>query len=166
MNVTKIGIDFFTICSCVVAPKSSAIYFTSICRLKARKFQLVAKMTQEEEADPASLLLKTLEYPPPAFIADEKQPPSLFFKCMSSQEVITTSSMHQRTTPSAPRGYVRDDESFDEIVENVRKRLRGNDLPSIEAVLLEVWNREMASGVPEAPTSLTSPVNWCLFFGE
>jgi hypothetical protein len=38
--------------------------------------------------------------------------------------------------------------------------------PSIEAVLLEVWNREMASGVPEASTSLTSPVNWCLFFGE
>jgi hypothetical protein len=76
------------------------------------------------------------------------------------QELSTTPSERQPSPSSSPSEYASDD-SFDEAVENVRKKLKGNDLQSIEAVLIEVWNREMAADLmgilPPLKTGFSEP---------
>jgi hypothetical protein len=80
---------------------------------------------------------------------------------MSSHEALASSSERQKSSSSSSlEDFVRKDEVFDNTVENVRKKLKGIDLQSTMAVLIEVWNREnqeMADGVPaEQPPSESS----------
>ena len=134
--------------------------------IKARKFQLVAKMTQQRVPDPAAWSPETSgQHPPssPPSLA-EKQPSLRLNQSTSSHEALASPSKRQKSSSSSSlEDFVRKDEVFDNTVENVRKKLKGNDLQSIMAVLIEVWNREireMAEGVPavQPPLAMCLPV--------
>jgi hypothetical protein len=137
-----------------VALTSRLVATNSIYRLKARKFQLVAKMTQQRVPDPAAWSPETSGQHPPSSSSSlaEKQPSLRLNQSTSSHEALASPSKRQKSSSSSSLGeFARKDEVFDNTVENVRKKLKGNDLQSIMAVLIEVWNREirgMAEGVP------------------
>jgi hypothetical protein len=131
--------------------------------IKARKFQLVAKMTQQRVPDPAAWSPETSEQHPPSSSSSlaEKQPSLRLNQSTSSHKPL---AKRQKSSSSSSLGeFARKDEVFDNTVENVRKKLKGNDLQSVMAVLIEVWNREireMAEGVPavQPPLAMCLPV--------
>lgn len=111
------------------------ICVTFTYRLKARKFQLqevAEKMPPDLPVDCTTRLPKTLKRQ--ASFPEGGQ------------------SLYRLPSPSsAPLEYAGDD-SFTNTVENVRKKLKGKDLQSIGAVLIEVWTREVASEIATTPT--------------
>jgi hypothetical protein len=120
-------------------------------------------MTQQRVPDPAAWSPETSEQHPPSSSSSlaEKQPSLRLNQSTSSHKPL---AKRQKSSSSSSLGeFARKDEVFDNTVENVRKELKGNDLQSVMAVLIEVWNREireMAEGVPavQPPLAMCLPV--------
>jgi hypothetical protein len=64
----------------------------------------------------------------------------------------SSSDVHKFLAPlSAPRSDSKTSEAFNADVEDVRKKLRYSDLRSINAILTEVWAREVVAAGVSSP---------------